>query len=52
MVVVWDSDDYVKEVEKQIGDKDIYEVCNDPAPLISTMHEAIEKNSEERIQLN
>ena len=43
MVVVWDSNDYIKEVEKQIGDKDIYEMYNDPAPLISTIHEAIEK---------
>ena len=43
MVVVWDSNDYIKEVEKRIGDKDIYEMCNDPAPLISTIHEAIEK---------
>ena len=27
-VVVWDRDDYIKEAEKQLGDKDIYEeVC-------------------------
>ena len=43
-VVVWDRDDYIKEAEDQLGDKDIYEeVCNDPGPLISTIHEAIEK---------
>ena len=43
-VVVWDRDDYIKEAENQLGDKDIYEeVCNDPGPLISTIHEAIEK---------
>ena len=42
-VVVWDRDDYIKEAEEQLGDKDIYEVCNDPGPLISTIHEAIEK---------
>ena len=41
-VVVWDRDDYIKEAEEQLGDKDIYEkVCNDPGPLISTIHEAI-----------
>ena len=43
-VVVWDRDDYIKEAEKQLGDKEIYEeVCNDPKPLISTIHNAIEK---------
>ena len=32
-IVVWDRDDYIKEVEKQLGDKGIYEeVCNDPRP--------------------
>ena len=43
-VVFWDRDDYIKEGEEQLEDKDIYEeVCNDPGPLIITMHEAIEK---------
>ena len=43
-VVVWDRDDYIKEAEKQLGDKEIYEeVCNDLEPLISTIHNAIEK---------
>ena len=43
-VAVWDREDYIKEAEKQLGDKDIYEeVCNDPEPLISTIHKAIEK---------
>ena len=43
-VVVWDRDDYIKEAEKQLGDKEIYEeVCNDPEPLISTIYNAIEK---------
>ena len=43
-VVVWDREDYIKEAKKQLGDKDIYEeVCNDPGPLIRTIHEAIEK---------
>ena len=43
-VVVWDRDDNIKEAEKQHGDKEIYEeVCNDPEPLISTIHNAIEE---------
>ena len=43
-VVVWDGDDYIKEAEKQLGDQEIYEeVCNDPEPLISTIHNTIEK---------
>ena len=43
-VVVWDSEDYIKEAEKQLGDKDVYEeVCNDAEPLINTIHKAIEK---------
>ena len=43
-VVVWYKDDYIKEAEGQLRDKDIYEeVCNDPGPLINTIHEAIEK---------
>ena len=43
-VVVWDRNDCIKEAEKQLGDKEIYEeVCNDPEPLISPIHKAIEK---------
>ena len=43
-VVVRDRDDYIKEAEKQLGDKEIYEeVCNDLEPIISTIHNAIEK---------
>ena len=43
-VVVWDRDDYIKEAETQLGDKDIYEeVCKDPRPLTSTIHKAFEK---------
>ena len=42
-VVSWDRDDYIKEDEKQLGNKDIYEeVRNDPGPLISTIHKVIE----------
>ena len=41
----WDRDDSVKEAEKQLGDKGIYEkVCNDPGPLIRTTHKAIDNN--------
>ena len=43
-VVVWDRKDYIKEAEKQLRDKDVYEeVCNDAEPLISTIHKATEK---------
>ena len=42
-VVVWARDDYIKAVEKQRGDKDIYEVCSGPGPRISTIHKTIEK---------
>ena len=43
-IVVWDRDDYIKEDEKQIVDKDTYEeVCNDLETLISTIHKATEK---------
>ena len=43
-VVVWDRDDYIQEAEKQLGDKEIYEeACNDPQPLIDTIHRAVEK---------
>ena len=43
-IVVWDRDDYIKEDEKQIVDKDTYEeVCNDIKTLISAIHKAIEK---------
>ena len=47
-----DMDDYIKEAEKQLGDKDICEeVCNDLGPFISTIHKAIE-NIWERGDLN
>ena len=42
-VVVWDRKDYIKEAEKQLGDKDVCEVCNDAEPLTSTIHKAIGK---------
>ena len=51
-IVVWDRDDYIKEDEEQLEDKDIYEeVCNDPYYIIITMHEAIEK-IRKRVDLN
>ena len=36
-IVVWDSKDYLKEAEKQLGDKETYEeLSSDPVgPLIS-----------------
>ena len=41
----WDRDDYIKETEKQLGGKEIYEeVCNDLGPLIRTIHKAIDNN--------
>ena len=41
-IVVWDREDYIKEAEKQLGDKDVYEeVCNDAEPLINTIYKAI-----------
>ena len=38
-VVVWDREDYLKEAEKQLGDKEIYEELSlDPvSPLISSV---------------
>ena len=43
-VVVWDRDDYIKEAEEPLGEKDVYEeVCNNHGSLISTIHEVIEK---------
>ena len=48
-VVIWDSDDYIKEGEKKLGDKDLYKkVHKDLGTLISTIHEAIEKTGKRR----
>ena len=42
--VVWDREDYLKEVSKQLEDKDVYEeVQNDPSILINTIMRALEK---------
>ena len=44
-VLVWDREDYIKEVEKQLGDSDVYEeVPDDSEPAISTIHRTIKKN--------
>ena len=43
-IIFWDRDDNIKENEKQLGDKDIYEEThNDQEPLISTIQKAIKK---------
>ena len=43
-MVVWDWDTYIQEVEKQLGDKWIYEeVRNDPQPLFTTIHRSVDK---------
>ena len=43
-MVVWDTEDYIKEPEKQLGYSDVYEeVPGDPEQLISTIHRKIEK---------
>ena len=41
---MWDREDYIKEVEKQLGDEEVYEeVSNDAAPLLKTINEVIAK---------
>ena len=41
---MWDREDYIKEAEKQLGDKEIYEeVSNDAAPLLKTINTVIAK---------
>ena len=43
-MVVWDREDFLKEVYEQLGDKDVYEdVQNDSSILISTIMRALEK---------
>ena len=49
-VVVWDTEDYIKVVGKQLGDNDVYEeVTDDPEPLINTIHRTKEKLAKEMI---
>ena len=41
-VVVWDREDYIKEVENQLGDTNIYEeVPNDAKPLMSIIRNTL-----------
>ena len=43
-VVVWDREDYLKEVHKQLADEEVYEeVTNDPSTLESTIFTALNK---------
>ena len=43
-MVVWDKEDYLKDVSKQLEDKDVYEeVQKDPSTLIRTIMCALEK---------
>ena len=48
-VVAWDRDDYLKEVSKQLENRDVYEeVQNDPGTVINTIMRALEKNQNMR----
>ena len=41
---MWDKEDYIKEAEKQLFDKEVYEECsNGPAPLLITINAVIAK---------
>ena len=43
-VVIWDREDYLKEVHKQLSDEEVYEeVTNDPSTLESTIFTALYK---------
>ena len=43
-VIVWDSEDCIKEVSKQLEDKEVYmEVPNDSSVLVSTIFKSLEK---------
>ena len=44
LITVWDREDYIKEVEKQVGDEEVYEeVSHDAAPLLKSINEVIAK---------
>ena len=44
VIVVWDREDYWKEAEKQLGDKQVYEeASDDAAPLLKIINEVITK---------
>ena len=43
-MVVWGRDNYIQKVEKQLGDKEIYEeVSNDPQPHFKTIDRSVDK---------
>ena len=43
-MIVWDREDYIKEVTKQLEDKEVYmEVPNDSSALVSTIFKSLEK---------
>ena len=43
-MIVWDHEDYIKEVTKQLEDKEVYmEVPNDSSALVSTIFKSLEK---------
>ena len=44
VVIVWDSENYIKEAEEQLGDENVYEeVSNNVAYLLKTINEVIAK---------
>ena len=44
MVVIWDKEDYLREVVEQLSCKEMYEEVTDgPSYLIDTMHRTLEK---------
>ena len=41
---MWDREDYIKDLQKQLGDEEVYEkVSNNAAPLLKTINEVIAK---------
>ena len=43
VVVVWDREDYIKEAEKKLGDKEVNEDSKVAAPLLKTINAVIVK---------
>ena len=38
----WEREDYIKECEKELGDKDVHkQISDDPSPLVNTILKAI-----------
>ena len=45
-VVAWDREDYIKEADKQLGDKQVYEeVSNYAAPLLKAINHSKNKKT-------